>query len=46
MDLGPPAQARLSLTKGEGPFTVEVTWTEIDGLILTTAHIRRAPHRS
>ncbi len=41
VDLGPPTRARLSLERGEGPFTVEATWAEIDGgLLVSTAKVR------
>jgi enterobactin synthetase component D len=41
VDLGPPAAARLSLAKGEGPFAAEVSWAEIEGAIVSTARVRR-----
>jgi 4'-phosphopantetheinyl transferase EntD len=50
VDLGPPAkmgdtpmppvEVRLSLAQGEGPFAVEATWTEIEGVVVSTARIR------
>ncbi len=32
--------ARLFLAEGEGPFAVEATWAERDGLFVTAARIR------
>jgi enterobactin synthetase component D len=34
------ARARLTLERGEGPFAVEATWAELDGLIVSTARVR------
>ncbi len=42
VELGPPARARFCLEHGEGPFLVEATWAELDGLILSTARVRLA----
>jgi enterobactin synthetase component D len=42
VDPGPPARARLSLRRGEGPFAVEARWDEIEGLLVTAARVRPA----
>lgn len=36
------ARARLALERGEGPFAVEATWAELEGLIISTARVRAA----
>jgi 4'-phosphopantetheinyl transferase EntD len=36
------ARAALFLDQGEGPFAVEATWAEEDGLFVTAARVRRA----
>jgi len=45
VSLGPPAQARFDLVRGEGPFAVEASWTELTGLILSTARVRQEARR-
>lgn len=36
------AAVRLDPERGEGPFAIEATWTELDGYIVSTARIRLA----